>query len=150
MTGTLGHAFGQLKQSALQVLSVIGEALAPTFKRLAGDIRANVGQIVRWVQANKDTIIQTLKVVAAITGIGVALVSLGAVVSALGMIIGGLSAQRCIRDGPARSTGTAGPTGRGKVCALERLSLCLEGTSRILTGQPAVDRRHLTYLNSYA
>ena len=92
MTGTLGHAFGQLKQSALQVLSVIGEALAPTFKKLAGDIRAKVGQVVRWVQANKDAIIQTLKVVAAITGIGVALVSLGAVVSALGTIIGGLIA----------------------------------------------------------
>jgi len=92
MTGTLGHAFGQLKQSVVGVLSVIGEALAPTFKRLAGDIRANVGQIIGWVRANKDAIIQTLKVTAAIAGIGVALVSLGAVVSALGTVIGGLIA----------------------------------------------------------
>ena len=90
MTSTLTHTFNQLKQSVVQVLSVVGEALAPTLRRLAGDMKTNVGQVIRWVQANKDAIVQTMKVVATITAVGAALVTLGAVISSLSTIIGGL------------------------------------------------------------
>lgn len=91
MTNTLAHSFAQLKQAALVVLSVMGEALAEPVGKAAKAL-TRFGKMVReLIQNNKGLVITAVKVVAVIGAVGGILVAVGSSAAVLAFALGGLT-----------------------------------------------------------
>lgn len=91
MTATLAHFFAQLKQSALGVLSVIGEAIAEPVAKAAAAVRKYVGFIRKWIENNKALVVTALKVIGVIALVGAALVAVGSAGAAMAFVFGGIA-----------------------------------------------------------
>jgi len=70
----------------------VGAALAPVLKQLAETITSVATKISAWVQANREIIVTVMKVAAAVLAGGIALATLGTIISGLGSALGGLIA----------------------------------------------------------
>ncbi|MFB3893598.1 MAG: recombinase family protein [Phycisphaerae bacterium] len=88
------HGFNRALEVLWKVLKqsvfVIGSALAPTLKELAGWI-TGVVRASAWIKQNKDLVLTVFKVAAAVLVGGLALVGLGYVISGLGAVFGTLA-----------------------------------------------------------
>jgi len=74
-----------------QGVFTIGAALAPTLKDIAERITRVIVAATDWIKRNREVVLWALKVAAAITVAGVALIGLGLVVSGLGVALGVLA-----------------------------------------------------------
>jgi len=91
MTNTLMHSFNQLKQSAIGVLSVLGEAIAEPIGKATKVIKRYVGVVRELIVKNKGLVIAALKVVLAIGLLGASLVVLGTAGAAMAFVFGGIA-----------------------------------------------------------
>lgn len=66
----------------------IGAALAPLLGKVADTITRLAVTVSSWVKANRELIVQILKVAAVVAAVGFALITLGVLISGLGMAIG--------------------------------------------------------------
>lgn len=91
MAAGLMQAFRQIKQSAVVTLLAVGQTLAPAVAKLTREIKANIGAVMKWLQANHKAIFKTLRLAVTISAIGTALMILGGIISATGAILGALA-----------------------------------------------------------
>lgn len=91
MTGTLAHSFAQVKQSAVAVLAVIGEALSKPMERAAGVLKRYLGLLTDWLAKNKELVVTAVKIGAVVGLIGAALVTLGTAGLTLSFVFGGIA-----------------------------------------------------------
>ena len=91
MTATLSHSFGQLKQSAIAVLSVIGEAIAEPVAKAAAAVKKYVGFIREWIEKNKALVVTALKIIGVIGLLSAALVAVGGAGAAMAFVFGGIA-----------------------------------------------------------
>lgn len=87
MAVTLGHAFRQIKQAAMENLMRIGEALAGSIGEATGKIKAFLRQAGEWISANHKLILTIGKVAGALLAGGGLLVALGALVTAVSTLL---------------------------------------------------------------
>ncbi|HUX15558.1 MAG TPA: hypothetical protein VMW52_03745, partial [Phycisphaerae bacterium] len=73
-------AMGRLWVSAKMAAFHVGSALSPAIEEAGLKIREAIKAFSEWVQANRDTVITTLKVVAGVIAAGVAIAALGKVI----------------------------------------------------------------------
>ncbi len=91
MTRTLSHSFAQLKQSAVAVLSVVGEAMSGPFGRAAKSIRRILQSSREWIEQNQSVVISALKIVGALGLVSVSLVALGTAGATMAFVFGGIA-----------------------------------------------------------
>jgi len=106
MTRMIAHAFAQVKQAGLVMLSVIGEALAESLsvfaKRIKGittTVGAWIGQnnkgitttVGAWIGQNKQLVITAAKIVGVVAAAGAALVALGVAAKMVAFVFGGIA-----------------------------------------------------------
>ncbi|GIW55566.1 MAG: hypothetical protein KatS3mg082_1970 [Nitrospiraceae bacterium] len=83
-----GDALSTLWKSLKQVAFMVGGALAPTFKQIAQWITQIAANLADWIDENREVITIIAAVVAGIVGVGVALMVLGPIISAVSTAIG--------------------------------------------------------------
>ncbi len=83
-----GDALSTLWKSLKQVAFMVGAALAPTLKQIAEWITRVAANLAGWIDENREVITIIAAVVAGIVGIGVALMVLGPIISAVSAAIG--------------------------------------------------------------
>lgn len=83
-----GDALSTLWRSLKQVAFMVGAALAPTLKQLAEWITRVAANVAGWIDENRETVTIIAAVIAAIIGIGTALMVLGTIISVVGSAIG--------------------------------------------------------------
>ncbi len=88
LTDTLNILWRTLKQAAF----TIGAAVAPTLIDLANRATRVVVVVTNWLTQNKALIVTVLKVAAAVTAVGVALIAAGTLISGIGAVFGWLAA----------------------------------------------------------
>lgn len=84
----LNDALGTLWKVLKQGVFTIGGALAPTLKDIAERITRIVVSVTTWIKANRETVVWALKIAAAVTVAGVAIIALGYIVSGIGATLG--------------------------------------------------------------
>ncbi len=87
----LNDAMNRLQKVLLAVKVAVGGAVAPLLSELSTRIAYALGEVIKFVKANKEIIVSILKVGAVISAIGGALVALGTSVAIVGFALGGLS-----------------------------------------------------------
>ncbi len=87
LTDTLNILWRTLKQAAF----TIGAAVAPTLIDLANRATRVVVVVTNWLTQNKALIVTVLKVAAAVTAVGVALIAAGTLISGIGAVFGWLA-----------------------------------------------------------
>lgn len=92
MTATLTHAFAQLRQAGVLLLSVIGEELAADAKRVVTVLKRLLLTTAGWVKANGDVVRTVAKVVVVVAAVGAVLVGVAGILSLIGLAFGGLAA----------------------------------------------------------
>lgn len=92
MTGTLTHAFAQLREAGLDSLLAIGEAIAEPLAKAVVTIRHLVTAIGIWIGNNRQVVRTTLLVIGAVAAVGAALIAVAGAAATLGMTIAGISA----------------------------------------------------------
>ncbi|MGD9126794.1 MAG: phage tail tape measure protein [Planctomycetia bacterium] len=90
MSKTLATSLARLKQSAMVMLSMIGEALAEGIGKAAKGIMRITGHIQNFIQKNKSLVVSIAKVVLIVGAIGTVLVTLGMSAGVLAFAFGGL------------------------------------------------------------
>lgn len=80
MAATLAESMARLKQAGIQVLAVIGEALAPMIKEKTDLLLSYMKQIIQWIGEHRQVIITIAK-------IGVAAIAAGALLMGFGMTL---------------------------------------------------------------
>jgi len=90
MAATLSHAFDQLKQKGVLLLSVIGEQLAEAVRDAGTQLMTFADWFVDLIQQNKDLVVAAAGVVVTIGAVGAALVVVGVTAQTLAFAIGGL------------------------------------------------------------
>ncbi len=88
MANTLSMAMARVKQGLIGVLSVIGEALAPTVKKASKLALAYIKQIIAWIKQNKKLVVTAAKIVGVIIAAGAGLIVLGAALKIAAVAIG--------------------------------------------------------------
>ena len=88
LTDTLNILWRTLKQAAF----TIGAAVAPTLIDLANRATRVVVVVTNWLTQNKALIVTVLKVAAAVTAVGIALIAAGTLISGIGAVFGWLAA----------------------------------------------------------
>ena len=83
-----------------QGVFVVGSALAPTVVKLTNAITRVVVRVSEWISQNKALVVTAAKIAVGVTGVGLALVGLGLVISGVGAALGTLASI-------AASVGTA-------------------------------------------
>ncbi|MCC7350220.1 MAG: phage tail tape measure protein [Phycisphaerales bacterium] len=95
MDAAAADAFGDALDDLWKVLKMstflIGSALAPTLKAVAGTVIRVALAINGWIGQNKALIVATLKIAAVLVAVGGAIVGLGLSISTIGVAIGGLA-----------------------------------------------------------
>jgi len=91
MTRTLSHALAQVKQAALGVLSVIGEALASSLSVFAEKIKTITATVTEWLGQNKQLVVTVAKIVGVVAAAGAALVTLGVAARMVAFVFGGIA-----------------------------------------------------------
>jgi len=84
----LNDALDSLWRVIRQGVFTIGAALAPTLKALAEQITRVIVTVTDWIKRNREVVVWALKVSAAVTVAGIALVGLGLIVSGIGAALG--------------------------------------------------------------
>ena len=92
MAGTLAESFKRVKQAGLLVLSVVGESLADSLKKVSDRIVKLARMVAELVSKNRDLVVAVAKVIAVVAVAGVALVTLGLTIKALAVGFGGVAA----------------------------------------------------------
>jgi len=90
MAKTLTTSFARLKQSAISVLSVIGESIAQPVSQAATAIRRYLVSIRQWVQDHQQAVAVAFKVVGVLAALGAALVAVGVAGQAMAFVMGGI------------------------------------------------------------
>lgn len=84
----LNDALDSLWRVVRQGVFTIGAALAPTLKELAERITRVIVTATDWIKRNREVVVWALKVAAAVTATGIALIVLGVAVSGIGAALG--------------------------------------------------------------
>ncbi len=92
MTSTLAHGFAQLRESALGVLNVLGEAIAEPVAAAAAAIKRYLTLIRDWIAQNQELVRTIFTVIGIVGAVGVALIAVGAAGQAMAFIFGGIAA----------------------------------------------------------
>jgi TP901 family phage tail tape measure protein len=91
MDSGIGGALRRLWSAVEGVAIGIGESLAGAISDLADSLGRAAGMITAWIKENRELVVTVVKVVAAVTVTGVALIGLGAIISGLGSALGVLA-----------------------------------------------------------
>lgn len=87
LTDTLHTLWRVVKQGVF----VIGSALAPAVVELSNAVTRTVVRVSEWIKQNKALVISAAKIAIGVTGVGLALVAVGAVISGVGAALGTLA-----------------------------------------------------------
>ena len=87
----LADAWNTLTSMFKAFTAQIGSALAQTLKDIAEKVKVVFTAILKWVKDNKTTVATIAKVVVGIIAFGAALVTLGGIISGVGVILGGIA-----------------------------------------------------------
>lgn len=87
----LTDAWGRLTAMFKMFMFQVGAALAPTLKNIADKVKIVSTAVLKWVKENKTTVATIGKVVVGIIAFGAALVTLGGIISGVGVILGGIA-----------------------------------------------------------
>lgn len=91
MDSGLGGGFRRLMSAVEGVQIAVGESLGRALTKLADWLVTVSDKLTQWVTANQGVIVVAAGVIAAVAGIGLALIVLGGVVSAVGFVLGTLA-----------------------------------------------------------
>jgi len=91
MTRTIAHAFAQVKQAGLVMLSVIGEALAESLSTFAKRIKGITTTVAEWIGQNKQLVITAAKIVGVVAAAGAAMMGLGVAAKTVAFVFGGIA-----------------------------------------------------------
>ncbi|NLN01261.1 MAG: phage tail tape measure protein [Lentisphaerae bacterium] len=91
MTGGLSVELNKARMAVMDLMTSIGEALAPTLKAAGEWFRKAVASAGEWGKQNRGFIVSTLKVAAAMVAVGIGMMVLGTVISGLGTAFGVLA-----------------------------------------------------------
>jgi hypothetical protein len=91
MTGGLSVELNKVRMAVMDLMTSIGETLAPTLKAAGEWFRKAIASAGEWVKQNRGFIVSTLKVAAAMVGVGIGMTVLGTIISGLGTGLGVLA-----------------------------------------------------------
>jgi hypothetical protein len=79
--------FTQLQNTVHDLMVAVGDDLAPAFSNIVGQIKPIIAQITEWITQNPQLVVDIGLAAAAFTGLGIALVVVGNVITAIGAIM---------------------------------------------------------------
>ncbi len=91
MDSGLGGAFRILKSAIEGVQIAVGEALAPTLRKIAEFITKTAQSSIEWIKANQGLIVALAATAVGVTVLGVALMGVGAAAMLASFAVGGLA-----------------------------------------------------------
>ena len=91
MTGGLSVELNKVRMAVMDLMTSVGEALAPTLKAVGEWFRKAVASAGEWVKQNRGFIVSALKVAAVVVAVGIGMTVLGTIISGLGTAFGVLT-----------------------------------------------------------
>jgi TP901 family phage tail tape measure protein len=105
MTGTLMTGFKRLRESALGVLSVLGEAIAEPVAKASATIMRFLTMLREWIEQNQELVRTFVTVITVVGAVGTTLIAVGVAGQIMAFVFGGIAA---ILGGLATAIGLVG------------------------------------------
>ncbi|MEM1213783.1 MAG: phage tail tape measure protein [Planctomycetota bacterium] len=107
LSSTAAFTFRQLRQAGVQVLSLIGEALAGDVKGLTRDVLATTRAVIEWVKENRGAIVTVATLTAGMGALVAILLTVGVTFGSLAVGAKGLAVAMTVLTGATGGLGVA-------------------------------------------